>query len=175
MPRIAHSLCCSAFSYFRPSPPPLPGRRGICQIFCTSKIPHFFISPFYHVIIGKMKMGDVLLYLFWTNCQSLCNHLLKYIERIIICVNSWEFYPIPKIFYTLVTKSTSAPMPIFSFLSWQGPCQGPLEDCDFENFDVLPWGMQFSGDGALLKNTKNHIECAKIPKVARFNPQNRKR
>ena len=109
-------------------------------------------------------MGDVLLYLFWTNCQSLCNHLLKYTERIIVCVNSWEFYPSPKIFYTLVTKSTSAPRPIFSFLSWQGPCQGPLEDCDFENFDVLLWGMQFSGDGALLKNTKNHIECAKIPK-----------
>ena len=32
-------------------------------------------------------MGDVLLYLFWTNCQSLCNHLLKYTKRIIVCVD----------------------------------------------------------------------------------------
>ena len=44
MPRIAHSLCCSAFSYFRPSPPPSQADVEFVKYFAPARFPIFYFT-----------------------------------------------------------------------------------------------------------------------------------
>lgn len=65
---------------------------GIFQIFCTSKILKFslFTHKLWH-FCQKLRIDDVLLiYVFWTNFQFLCNYLLKHKRTPVLL---WKLYP----------------------------------------------------------------------------------
>ena len=105
-------------------------RRGICQIFYTSKITKsvHFSRHFW----PKIENGGCFAHLFWTNCQFLCNYLLEYkltpvvlwkssmnsaniTDMVIFRIDFWKFYLSPKnfiqmSFVTFVTNSTSVCM-----------------------------------------------------------------
>ena len=82
----------------------------LCQFYLrkTRQSQHFW---------PKIENGRCFSHLVWKNCQFSCNYLLTQIqthsiffcensslnsanfpERVIFCLNSWKFYPCPKIF-----------------------------------------------------------------------------
>ena len=126
----------SFFFTFPHWPSLLPVRRhGICQIFY--KFPFFQFYPWKtrKSLYSRHKIENVrcFTHLFRTNCQfcAISTHLqnrssyfmktqalkmANFADRVICFINSLQFYPSPKIFYTSATCATCDKFQVCSFI-----------------------------------------------------------
>ena len=69
------------------------------KCFTPAKFPIFNLTREKRVNFWQeIDNGRCLAYLFRTNCQFLCNFLLKYTGRVDLCFNSWQFHQGQNIF-----------------------------------------------------------------------------